>query len=116
MNTSFLSAWPTHEILLDGGRNTSAGVLLQIVTQCGGDLVGAGGGLHTATNTGEAINGLLDRHTDKQTGNALRVSGASSGEFYLTDHAVLNIDIDLAKADRLWCVADMFHDGFLSKK
>lgn len=86
----------------------------EILTKRGCQLIGAGGGLEAATNTAKALDRFLYTHTNRQSRDALGITRASALKLDLTDHSVLYFNFDLAGADSLGKISDMFHYIFLS--
>ena len=75
-------------------------------------LIGAGSRLKSALDAAQTLYSLLNRHSNYESGNALRVSGASSGEFCINYYAVLDIHIDLSGAYALSLISNVFHFSF----
>ena len=84
--------------------------LIQMLFQRASQLVGAGGGLESATDAAKTLNGLLGGHSLDQSGNALGVAGTSAEKLDRGDHVSLQLDVDLSGADSLGIVYDFFHN------
>ena len=66
--------------------------------QCGGQLIGAGGFLATATNAVHSCNDIVDVHAFHQSANALQIAVATAQELHVLYLAVLNIEKDVLGA------------------
>ena len=86
--------------------------LCDIFAKRAGELVGAGGRFESATNSGQALDRILDRHADEQCGNALRVACASAVEGYFLNDVVFDVDFDSTGANTLRAVNNVFHVRF----
>lgn len=90
--------------------------LLLVFPKGFGKLIGAGGGLESATDAFQARDDFIDRHSDTQRGDSLRIARASAVKLYGDDAVVFDRDVDLAGADPLGRIRNMIHKSFLSFK
>jgi hypothetical protein len=95
-------------------REKSSGFFFQIFAKRNGDLIGAGGVFHAAMNIGQTGDSLINRHADEQSGNALRIAGAAAREGDIADDILLDVDVNVARANAARSVRNVFHDRFLS--
>ena len=80
--------------------------------QCLSELIGAGGGLHTAFDAFHAGDYIIDIHSLHESGNAFQVAIAASQELNIFNLVFLNIKINHLRAGALGFV--LIHNDFLS--
>lgn len=72
------------------------------------DLIGAAGGFHTAADTLEAGNSIIDAHTFEKGRNTLEIAVTSSDDIYAVDNTVVDVEYELSGADASG-IEDIFH-------
>ena len=65
-------------------------------SKCARELIGAGGGLESATDTRETRDRLVYSHSDEKLCNALSISCTAACEFYSDYLVFFNIDVYFA--------------------
>ena len=84
-----------------------------ILLECGSKLIGAGGLLESATNSRKTLYSLVNAHSDNESRNALGVSMASARVLCADDNAVLDLNVDAARANARGFVGELIHNCLL---
>ena len=66
--------------------------LSQSLLQSNGQLIGAGGALHAALDSGHPVDDVLGLHAFNQSADALQVAVAAADELHVVDLAVLQVE------------------------
>ena len=76
-----------------------------------GELVGAGRAFSAAVDAFEFVDDLLRGHAFHKDADGSEIAGAAARERHVGDDAVVNVDVDLGRADELAGLVGVVHGG-----